>query len=352
MSTNSPDVLVGNSDAMVQLNADIDRIAGSVARVLITGERGVGKTRVARAIHERSPRGAGRFIGFSCEGVPEGVLELELFGDVNRAAGPSAPAKLEAADQGTLFLKAIDEMSTRLQGVLLQFLGSGQVLRTPANPDGRPIDVRLIAASTRDLQQIVAMGMFRQDLFYRLNPMHLIVPPLRARKADIPRLVEYFLERFIEDGGSPVRSISPGALSLLTDYDWPGNVRELERVIERVASTCLTATIGPDQLPPGIRAPHQRPLPRLNGTHSIADDLYRRLVENRESFWSAVYPLYMRRDITRENLREIVKRGLQETRGNYRIMARLFNLAPADYKRFLTFLRKHECQLPFKEYRQ
>jgi DNA-binding NtrC family response regulator len=213
------------------------------------------------------------------------------------------------------------------------------------------VDVRVLAATHRDLGKLVERGEFREDLFYRLNVIHLTVPPLRERREDIPGLAQYFLESFSKDS-TIARQFSPDSVGLMTDYDWPGNVRELQNVIERLAVTVASESIKPEDLPIEIRARQGSSLkPKRERRRTVADDLYRRLIEERESFWSLVYPLYMQREITRSNVRDVVRRGLEEARGNYKIVARLFNMDQGDYKRFLNFLRKHDCQVPFKEFR-
>jgi DNA-binding NtrC family response regulator len=200
---------------------------------------------------------------------------------------------------------------------------------------------------------MIGQGTFREDLFYRLNVIHLAVPPLRDRRDDIPGLVDYFLKPFTETEHYAVRGISPEAMAMLTQYSWPGNVRELDNVIERMAVTGRRDIIAIEDLPAEVRAQRAvQPRAVKERRRTVADDLYQRLVTERESFWSVVYPLYMQREITRSNVRDVVRKGLEEARGNYKIVARLFNLEPTDYKRFLNFLRKHDCQLPFKEYRQ
>jgi transcriptional regulator with PAS, ATPase and Fis domain len=179
------------------------------------------------------------------------------------------------------------------------------------------------------------------------------VPPLRERKEDIPSLIEHFLAAFTRNNGTPVHAISPESVKLLSDYAWPGNVRELENVIERLVVTGRNNTVMPDDLPMEIRTHQGIGLrPKRERRRTVADDLYKKLVEERESFWTAVYPLYMQREITRGNMRDLVRKGLEDARGNYKIVAKLFNMEQRDYKRFLNFLRKHDCQLPFKEYRQ
>jgi DNA-binding NtrC family response regulator len=209
----------------------------------------------------------------------------------------------------------------------------------------------VIAATNRNLRDLIAQGHFREDLLYRLNVIHVLVPSLRERREDIPELAEHFLRKFTANNGSSVRSLSAEALGALVAYSWPGNVRELENVIERLVVTCRNELAQLDDLEPEIRSPQVSLRPKRERRRTVADDLYKRLRDERESFWTAVYPLYMRREITRANVRDLVHKGLEEARGNYKIVARLFNMEPQDYKRFLNFLRKHDCQLPFKEYR-
>jgi DNA-binding NtrC family response regulator len=196
-------------------------------------------------------------------------------------------------------------------------------------------------------------GRFRDDLFYRLNVIHLTVPPLRERQADIPVLVGHFLGRISGHNGYHARNLTPEAMAALIRYPWPGNVRELENVVERIVVKAPTDEVTVSDLPPEIRNSSGVSVrPKRERRRTVVDDLYKRLREERESFWTSVYPMYMRREITRDHVRDVVRRGLEEARGNYRIVAKLFNLAPDDYKKFLNFLRKHECQLSFKEYRK
>jgi len=240
----------------------------------------------------------------------------------------------------------------RMQGLLLRFMETGELQKVGSDRTGGRVDVRVIAATNRNLRDMVAQGAFREDLFYRLNVIHLTVPALRERREDIPALVEYFLARFTKNNGYIVNAISPEALKMMTEYAWPGNVRELENVIERCVVTGRGETVLVDDLPMDVRMQHAVGLrPKRERRRTVADDLFKRLVEDRESFWNVVYPLYMQREITRGNVRDVVRKGLEEARGNYKIVARLFNMEQRDYKRFLNFLRKHDCQLPFKEYR-
>ena len=346
---------IGSSRAIVELKQEIDRVARSDAKILISGESGAGKEVVARAIHSRSPRAPQAFVPVNCAGMPETLLESELFGHVKGSftgAYRDKPGKLEIAHKGTVFLDEIGEMTLRMQGLLLRFLETGELQKVGADTAGRNVDVRVIAATNRNLRDMIAQGTFREDLFYRLNVIHIVVPPLRERREDIPPLVEYFLARFKAFNDSPIETVAPSAMKALTEYSWPGNVRELENVIERLVVTIESPTIELAVLPSEVRAHDSTGTrPRRERRRTVADDLYKRLIEQKESFWTTVYPLFMEREITRANVREVVRRGLEEARGNYKIVARLFNLEPRDYKRFLNFLRKHDCQIPFKDYR-
>jgi two-component system, NtrC family, response regulator AtoC len=351
--------LTGVSPLLLELKAEVERVARSDAKVLITGESGVGKELVAREIHAHSLRSSRVFIPVNCAGMPETLLESELFGHVKGSftgAYRDKPGKLESAHEGTIFLDEVGEMSLRMQGLLLRFLETGEIQKVGADQMGRKMNVRVIAATNRPLSDMIKEGLFREDLFYRLNVIHLIVPPLRERKEDIPAMVEYFLRRFATTNRSVVEAFEPEALAALVDYSWPGNVRQLENIVERVVVVGRKARIGYADLPMEVRSQNPRPTsvppaaPRRDV--NVVDDLYARLTAQRESFWTSVYPLYMQREITRTHVRDVVQKGLEEARGNYKIMVQLFNMDAGDYKKFLNFLRKHQCQLPFKEYRQ
>ncbi len=348
--------LIGVSTQMVELKLEIQRIARSDAKVLVTGESGVGKELVARAIHAHSNRVDRPFIAMNCAGLPETLLESELFGHVKGSftgAYRDKPGKLETADTGTMFLDEVGEMTLRMQGLLLRFLETGELQKVGADHRGRLVNVRIIAATNRNLQDLIAKEQFREDLFYRLNVIHFMVPSLRERREDIPLMIEHFLRRYTSMGsGHVVRGFEPEAFQSLVEYSWPGNVRELENVIERLVVTGRHELIRLDDLPLEVKAQRGMSLrPRRERRRTVADDLYRKLVEDKQSFWTAVYPLYMEREITKQNVRDIVRRGLEEARGNYKIVCRMFNMDQNDYKRFLNFLRKHDCQLPFKEFR-
>jgi transcriptional regulator with PAS, ATPase and Fis domain len=347
--------LSGKSAETLALQQEIDRVARSDAKVLITGESGVGKEIVARNIHTRGPRATHMFAPVNCAGLPETLLESELFGHVKGSftgAYRDKPGKLETAHMGTIFLDEVGEMTLRMQGLLLRFLETGELQKVGADGSGRIVNVRVIAATNKNLRDMISQGTFREDLFYRLNVIHIVVPPLRERREDIPLLVEQFLGQFGSLNRSSITSISPTAMKALIDYSWPGNVRELENVIERLVVTVQSPTIELEHLSSEIRVQGAVAFrPRRERRRTVADELYKRMIDQHESFWTTVYPLFMDREITRTNVREVIRRGLEEARGNYKIVARLFNMESRDYKRFLNFLRKHDCQIPFKEYR-
>ena len=348
--------LVGRSPEIIALQQEVDRVARSDAKVLITGESGVGKEIVARSIHTRSPRAGHVFAPVNCAGLPETLLESELFGHVKGSftgAYRDKPGKMETAHLGTVFLDEVGEMTLRMQGMLLRFLETGELQKVGADGSIRHVNVRVIAATNRDLRELVTRGTFREDLFYRLNVIHIMVPPLRERRQDIPLLVNQFLSQFATLNRTQMLTVSPDAMNALMAYSWPGNVRELENAMERLVVTLQGNTIESDHLPLEIRGNGGAFAlrPKRERRRTVADDLYKRMTEQGESFWTTVYPLFMGREITRANVRDLVALGLQETRGNYKIVARIFNMEQRDYKRFLNFLRKHDCQIPFKEYR-
>jgi transcriptional regulator with PAS, ATPase and Fis domain len=354
-------LLIGRSPQIAALRQEIESAARSEAAVLITGESGVGKESVAHSIHARSPRASMPFEAVNCASLPESQLEAELFGHVEGSFASAyrdkrhKPGKLEAARHGTLFLDEIGRMTLRMQGLLRRFLETNDLRQESgvgADGVGRRVDIRVIAATNLSLRDMIPHGTFREDLYHRLNVVQIAVPPLRERRDDIPVLLAHFLGQFVMANRSPISGLSPEAMQALMEYPWPGNVREVENLVERMVVSVTRSTVDVDDLPSEIRLQGNVALRRKRERRrTIADDLYQRLVEQRESFWATVYPMYMGREITRVHVRDIVGRGLEESRGNYRILARLFNMESRDYKRFLNFLRKHDCQLPFKEYR-
>ncbi len=350
--------LIGQSAVLCEIKEEVARVARSDAKILITGESGAGKELVAEALHEASTRANGPFVAVNCAGLPETLLESELFGFMKGSftgAFRDKPGKLEVAHGGTVFLDEIGEMTLRMQGLLLRFLETGELQKVGGYGETKSVNVRVITATNRRLRDMVSQGLFREDLFYRINVIQLVVPPLRERKEDIPLLVQHFMRQSIGQNHAHNRSsleFTPDALAAMTEYAWPGNVRELRNVIERLVVNGRTGEVVVDELPPEIRSRQNvlaRPLRERRRT--VGDELFKRLVTDGENFWATVYPLFMQREITRNNVRELVRKGLEDARGNYKIVVRMFNMPPEDYKKFLNFLRKHDCQPSFKEYR-
>jgi Nif-specific regulatory protein len=235
---------------MQELNRMIHRVAPSKASVLLLGESGTGKTLTARIIHEMSGRCRHPFVKVNCASLAANLIEAELFGYEKGAfTGAHEPkqGRLEGAHTGTIFLDEIGELPLGVQSKLLQFIQEREVQRL-GSTRVRQVDVRIIAATNVDLNQAVETGRFRADLFYRLNVFPIQVPPLRRRLADIPLLVDYFVQRITREYGRPF-TFSPAAIEALTQYSWPGNVRELENVIERVAIMADGAVVQPHMLP-------------------------------------------------------------------------------------------------------
>jgi two-component system response regulator HydG len=233
----------------------LDRIVDSNASVLVTGETGTGKELVARALHERGPRKGGPFVAINCAALPEPLLESELFGHVRGAftdAHANRKGLLVQASGGTLFLDEIGELPLALQPKLLRALQSRSV-RPVGGTEEVPFDVRLVAASNRDLEAAVEEQRFREDLYFRVNVIHVEVPPLRGRGGDILLLAQHFIERYAGQAHKTVTDITPDCAGRLLAYPWPGNVRELENCIERAIALTREETIGVDDLPEKIR---------------------------------------------------------------------------------------------------
>ncbi|MBI5197634.1 MAG: sigma-54-dependent Fis family transcriptional regulator [Nitrospirae bacterium] len=245
--------LIGKSKGMQEVYRLIARVADTDSTVLLEGETGTGKELAARAIHYSGQRKPGPFIAVSCAAFPEGLLESELFGHERGAFTGAVSEKkgdFELADGGTLFLDEIGSASPAAQAELLRVL-QDKVFRRIGGTRNIQVDVRVIAATNQDLQQLVTQGRFRQDLFYRLHVIPIQLPPLRDRREDIPYLVEHFLRKFTPASGGKV--MAPETLQVLYQHDWPGNVRELENLVERLVVTCDRDLISPEYLPAEIR---------------------------------------------------------------------------------------------------
>ncbi len=311
--------IIGKSSAVTDAAQKVRKVAQGKTTVLLLGESGTGKELFARAIHNLSPRHAYPFVPINCAAIPKELLESELFGhEKGSFTGADARkiGKFELADRGTIFLDEIAEMDAGLQTKLLRVLQEEEIERVGGL---RPvaIDVRVVAASNKDLEKAVEERTFREDLFYRLNVFPITVPPLRERKDDIPVLVDFFINRYSTELKAPARKISPGALGLLMGYPWKGNVRELENCIERAIILCDGDTILPEHI----------------------------ILSRRLSFESTLQNLPMEgplEETTKEATRiaetERIVRALKETRGNKTRAAEILRVS---YKTLLTKIKDY-----------
>ncbi|OFV89642.1 MAG: hypothetical protein A3G76_11705 [Acidobacteria bacterium RIFCSPLOWO2_12_FULL_65_11] len=347
--------LIGSSSAVRDIEQEIVCASRSDAKVLITGESGVGKEIVAQLIHQRSRRAHSPLVTMNCAGVPDSLLESELFGHVRGSFTDAYRDKrglLDQANGGTVFMDEVGEMSLRMQALLLRFLENGEIQRVGSSRIASIVDVRVIAATNRNLVARIADKSFREDLYYRLNVIHVAIPPLRERREDIAPLFTHFFRNYSSKHRTESPAVSEETMERLKAYHWPGNVRELKNLVERLVVRAHSGVITPADLPREISGVLAEPAPTATpGLKPRASVLFERMSVGGESFWSVVYEPFMSRDLTREDLRAIVSRGLERTGGSYKALVRSFNLEPEDYKRFLNFLRKYECHMPFQRFR-
>ena len=352
MGLKASESFVGDSLAIRAVREEVRYAARSDAKILLTGDSGVGKEVVARLVHAQSGRRTSPFVAMNCAGVPDSLLESELFGHVRGSftgAYRGRTGLLERADRGTIFMDEVGEMSPRMQTLLLRFFETGEIQRVGSEGLQPRVDARVIAATNRNLVDRISTNEFREDLYYRLNVIHIRVPTLRERRDDIPLLLCHFL-RMVRRAVPGRGAASDGGCAR------PRAGIRLARKRPRAQERSRASRR------PRRRARHQR------GRDSIRDDpgstvaktvapepvdvanaLYKRVVADGECFWHAVYDPFMARDITRSDLRRVVSRGLEQTHGNCKMLVRLFNMQPADYKRFLNVLHKHGCNPRFQQ---
>ena len=363
MSFTEQPILLGESPVIEALNADIQSAARTHAKVLITGETGVGKEVVARLIHNQSARSRQPFMAVNCSGIPETLLASELFGHARGSFTGAYRDKvglIRQADRGTLFLDELGEMSLGMQATLLRFAETGEIQTVGSDGPGGRADVRLITATNRDLRDQIAAGEFREDLYYRLNVIHIRIPPLRERGRDVVLLFRHFVRKASDAHRLPPPDLTPDAEQLILAYQWPGNVRELRNVTERIALRDSNRPITPADLPAEIRAGESVTIAVAGSGQAaasaephgqaIAQHLWDKLMAGGD-FWEIVQKPFRAHEVTRAELAALIDRGLQETRGSYRALVRLFNLPPTDYKRFHAFLYQQNCNLPVGPYR-
>jgi two-component system response regulator AtoC len=305
--------IIGQSPKLKAVMAAVAKVAEYKTTVLVRGESGTGKELVARAVHQASPRAGGPFVAVNCGAIPSGLLEAELFGH-DRGAFTGAirdrAGLMEQASGGTLFLDEIGELSPAMQVNLLRVLQEDRVRRVGGSED-LPIDVRVVAATARDLDAEVAMGRFREDLFYRLNVVSLTLPPLRQRVDDLPLLIDFFIQRARQRLGVRIRGVMPAAMQRLTAYPWPGNIRELENTVERAAVMSEGEDIDVGGLPERILA---------HGGHVVTTE------PSSDSAGGDAGELSIKR-ASRRLEEELIRRALGRTAGNRTRAAELLEIS-------------------------
>jgi two-component system response regulator AtoC len=351
-------MLFGSSDRMAEVRELIDRVADTDVTVLIRGESGTGKELVARALCAASLRRDKPFVKVNCAALPTELLESELFG-FERGAFTGAmqhkPGKFEFANYGTMFLDEIGEMSVALQAKLLQVLQDGEFSRLGGKHDVR-VDVRVIAATNRDLEQAVADGAFREDLFFRLNVVAISLPPLRQRREDIPMLADYFLKKYSVQYNKPYSELGPDVPELFAEHDWPGNIRELENLIKRVVVLGTSSTVRKELCQAiaqsasrntQLAAGHLRPEAALQGAFSAPasgteHDRLPRPTPTELAVAAAEAGNYSLKDVSREAARqaerELIARMLQQTRWNRKETAEILGIS---YKALLYKIKEN-----------
>ncbi|RKY05551.1 sigma-54-dependent Fis family transcriptional regulator [Candidatus Poribacteria bacterium] len=326
------EMLIGNSPAMQEVYKLIGQVAPTDMTVLIQGESGTGKELVARAIYTHSRRADKPFLPVNCAALPEPLLESELFGHERSAltgAYTRRIGKFEQCDGGTIFLDEIGDMPLSTQAKLMRVLQEGEIQRL-GGTESIKVDVRIIAATNKDLKKLIAEGRFREDLYYRLNVVTIKLPPLRERKEDIPLLARYFLERELKRVDKTIIGFDDGAIEKLMEHDWPGNVRELENVIKRAVVVCHEPIITADDIlieRVELRRVEER------STEELLDELFRRAVESGVN------------DPMRWIERELIVRALRRTKGNQSQAARLLGMSRTTLR---DKIRSYGITLDFK----
>jgi DNA-binding NtrC family response regulator len=353
--------MVGHDTVLADAQRDLVRFAQAESPVLVTGETGTGKELFARALYLLCARASKPFVCVNCAQYSEGqLLASELFGH-KRGSFTGAVADqrgiFENANGGVVFLDEIAEMSLDAQAMLLRTLSEGEVLPV-GESDARQVDVRTIAATSRNLREMIAEGRFRKDLFYRLRFLQIAIPPLRDRGADWRLICAHHLEHLSRQRGT-TKHLSDASLARLDTYPWPGNVRELQSVVETAYCFADGTVIEPEHFehllewpesttPAVSPAPARRPSAFLNDElpPSQASDATRfaRMTTGRETFWDVVHFPFLDREISRSEVRAVIDRGLRTTRGSYKNLLPLFQVDDHDYSKFMDFLRHHRLK--------
>lgn len=347
LRVNDTFTIIGEHPAMQKLFDEIRRVAKTTSTVLISGESGTGKELVARAIHALSER-RGQFLPVNCSAFPEDLIESELFGHSQGSftgAFRNQQGVFEAASRGTLFLDEIATMTTSVQSRLLRVLQDKKVRRLGETRE-RSVDVRIVAATNQPLLELTRKGQFREDLYHRLNVYQIRVPPLRERPSDISLLVYHMLQG-LNRREQQEKGITDNAVSMLSEYKFPGNVRELENILESAYYLGDGDVISAREISKRVNLEAKK-----SPDESLVEALYADLVAGRVDFWQAVRDSFMDRELSRDQVRQLIARGLRACNGNYRQLVEYFNMPDRDYKKFLGFLTNHRCKVDFRPYRR
>jgi transcriptional regulator with GAF, ATPase, and Fis domain len=340
-------VVVGRDEALAGALEMAVRFAASDLPVLITGETGTGKELVARAVHLHDARHRKTFLSVDCARYHDGsLLASELFGH-RKGSVPGATADrrglFEEADGGTLFLDEVGDLSLPAQAMLLRALSEGEVVPVGGS-QARSVDVRVLAATSRDLGEMVAAGTFRADLFYRLQLLHVHLPPLRDRGGDWELVSDFYLDRLAEHGAARKR-LSPEASRILEGHPWPGNVREVRGLVDTGFHMSAGEVIEPAHFGHSLeRVARDGQLRKLAAAQARGADLCARMLEGEGTFWEMVHQPFLDRELNRAQVREILARGLEASGGSYKRLMVKFGMHGGDYLRFMDFLRHHRLK--------
>jgi transcriptional regulator with GAF, ATPase, and Fis domain len=341
-----PLVLVGRHRRLAEALDRVSRFAAAESPVLIMGETGTGKELFARAIYLLSPRRNRPFLAVNCAQYLEGhLIASELFGHKRGSftgAVTDHKGVFEEADGGVVFLDEVGELSLPAQAMLLRALSEGEIMPVGAT-QARTVDVRVVAATSRDLKTMVAAGTFRADLYYRLRYLPIRVPPVRERGDDWALIAGHYLETFCGPQVRPKR-LSPSSEEVLLQYHWPGNVREIRSVVDIGFHSSTGELIEPAHFAEELESvAREQQLSRIP-IEPAAGDRYERMARGLTSFWQEIHRPYLNREISREDVRGLVERGLVASRGSYKRLLPIFGIAEDQYLRFMDFLRHHHLK--------
>ena len=337
-----PTTIIGRDTALAAALERIARFAPSSNPVLLTGETGTGKELFARAIHVLSPVRARPFVSVNCAQYHDGqLIASELFGHKRGSftgAVNDHRGVFEEAEGGVVFLDEVGELSLAAQAMLLRTLSEGEVVPV-GDTHPRAVNVRVIAATSRDLPAMIETGTFRMDLYYRLRYLHAHIPPVRDRGDDWELMSEYYLSQ-LGQKHSRTKMLAQDAVDVMSAYHWPGNVRELKSIVDMGFHLSDGAMIEARHFIQELEvvSRHEQ-LKRIPVSRDTGGDLFQRMVDGGESFWDVVHAPYMRRELSRAEARDIIRKGLERARGTYKRLLPLFHIGEDDYLKFMDFLR-------------